>query len=176
MVRCEIPGCDGRHEARGWCPKHYQRWRRYGDPLTVTEIHGDDEARFLSYVQVEGECWRWIGELTEDGYGRFLARGVHGAAHRWAYEHFIEPIPDGLVIDHLCRNHGCVNPAHLEPVTQAENLRRGDTFQAANAAKTHCPQGHPYDEVNTYITRSGTRSCRVCKRAQHRAWKERQAA
>lgn len=80
-------------------------------------------------------------------------------AHRWSYEFHVGPIPEGLDLDHLCRNRGCVNPDHLEPVTREENIRR------AFATVTHCPSGHPYSDENTYV-RPGTvhRKCRACAR------------
>ena len=92
--------------------------------------------------------------------------GKHFLAHRMIYELLVGPIPDGLEIDHLCRNRGCVNPGHMEPVTHRENLMRGDTVAAANPAKTHCIRGHPYDDENTY--RYGShRYCRACNKASH---------
>lgn len=82
------------------------------------------EDRFLIKVFLDhpSGCWRWLGSRTY-GYGLFRP-GVPYRAHRWAYEHWIGPIPDGLTLDHLCQDHGCVNPWHLEPVTRAENIRR----------------------------------------------------
>jgi hypothetical protein len=74
-------------------------------------------------------------------------------------------VPEGLELDHLCRVRGCVNPKHLEPVTHRENLMRGESWSAVNARKTHCPEGHPYDETNTYIDGKGRRRCRECARA-----------
>lgn len=77
------------------------------------------------------------------------------------------PIPEGLVIDHLCRNRGCVNPDHLEAVTQRENILRGEGLAAANARKTHCPKGHPYSGENLYVVpSSGRRQCRICADAR----------
>lgn len=130
------------------------------------------EARFWSKVDRRGpnECWPWCGPLG-NGYGLFVAKPFYAntqRAHRVAYELMVGPIPEGLHIDHLCRNRGCVNPAHMEPVTCAENVLRGVGFGAINRAKTHCPQGHAYDAANTYINKNGRRQCRACSRDRHR--------
>ena len=112
-------------------------------------------------------CWEWGGARSKAGYGQIRSggRGVLLYAHRVAYELARGPIPPGLVIDHLCRNRGCVNPDHLEVVTNGENLLRGDTFAAENARKTHCPYGHPYQGDNLYLTpKHGHRQCRICTR------------
>jgi hypothetical protein len=106
-------------------------------------------------------CWLWAGAAMAKGYGSFGAvPGKLILAHRWAYEHFVGPIPAGLVIDHLCRNRSCVNPAHLEAVTGLENTRRG-----ARAIATHCKHGHPFDDENTIRRANGGRDCRMCQRA-----------
>jgi hypothetical protein len=121
-----------------------------------------DKALVLALSRVEPSgCWFWEGSTHAAGYGCYGAR----LAHRLSYEAFIGPIPDGLTLDHLCRNRRCVNPRHLEPVTIAENVLRGESLPARNARKTHCPKGHPYDESNTYISpRTGWRQCRACQR------------
>jgi hypothetical protein len=103
------------------------------------------------------DCWIYQGGLNSNGYGR----------HRKAWEALVGPIPDGMEIDHLCRNRACVNPEHMELVTHRENVLRGDTIAARHAAKTECPAGHPYDEANT-IRRYGRRYCRTCKNAHMR--------
>jgi hypothetical protein len=113
--------------------------------------------RFEAKIQPgPSDCWQWIGSLMPNGYGRFKGEAkLPVLAHRWSYEYHVGPIPDGLVIDHLCRNRGCVNPWHMEPVTQKENLRRGIHY---NAVKTHCPKGHAFDAVW-----GGKRKCRTCQ-------------
>lgn len=108
-------------------------------------------------------CWLWTGPENGTGYGRPFYDGRRVYAHRLIYELLVGPIPEGLQLDHLCRNRGCVSPWHLEPVTCQENLRRGRHFERE---KTQCPSGHPYDEVNTYYRRSNPnkRCCRACNR------------
>ena len=114
-------------------------------------------------------CWIWTGTLDLAGYGRiWTGSRVTGdrtatLAHRAAWEVYVGPIPDGLVLDHLCRMPPCVNPAHLEPVTQRENVLRGDAPSAACAKRTHCPKGHPYDEENTLHYRN-KRYCIACRK------------
>lgn len=111
-------------------------------------------------------CWVWSGALT-DGYGRLRRRGQMMLAHRLAYEAFVGEVPEGLVLDHLCRNRACCNPDHVEPVTHAENLLHGIGATATNAAKVTCHRGHPFTKANTY-RRPGTgwRECRACHRDQ----------
>ena len=116
-------------------------------------------------------CWVWTGANNGVGYGVVGRGGREGQTyvHRVMYEYHRGPIPDGLILDHLCRNRGCANPSHLEPVTHRENLRRGFGVTGINARKTVCAQGHPFDEANTYVYASGARSCRACARDQQAA-------
>lgn len=107
------------------------------------------------------ECWEWTGATQSGGYGNLMVGGRATKAHRVAYELLVGPIPDGLVIDHLCRNRACVNPDHLEPVTQAENVRRGDSKMARNAAQVRCHNGHKLSGENLRVDSYG-RHCRAC--------------
>lgn len=130
-------------------------------------------ARFWSSThQSPNGCIEWIGEITPGGYGRFY-NGVRVMAHRFAYELRHGKIPDGLTVDHLCRNRCCVNADHLEAVTIRENTLRGVGPTAASARVTACPRGHPYAGANLYVNPQGWRSCRACLRDWKRAARER---
>lgn len=121
--------------------------------------------RFMAKVDTSGACWTWLGTRGNKGYGRLWVDGTNAMAHRVAYELAFGDIPEGSQIDHLCRNRGCVRPSHLEAVTCLENLHRSPITQATqNAAKTHCPQGHPYSGDNLRHKKGGGRVCRTCAR------------
>lgn len=128
--------------------------------------------RFWSKVtESESGCWVWTAATDKvSGYGRFQVEKKCKYAHRVSYELMVCEIPDGLTIDHLCRNRACVNPWHLEPVPHGVNTLRGDSIAAANAAKTHCPKSHLYDDANTARDSAGRRICRTCRDARNRAW------
>ena len=126
-------------------------------------------ARFIDKVLVGDGCWEWTGAKTkQEGYGRMgTSSGGLSVAHRLSYEHFIGPISEGLTIDHLCRNRGCVNPRHLEPVTNRDNILRGYGPPGNNSRKTHCPRGHALTGDNLRLHRRGDgvwRQCRECHR------------
>lgn len=138
-----------------------------------------DRIRTNSSVDPETGCWMWSGPPSNRGYAHITIGNRPKLAHRASYEAFVGPIPDGLVIDHLCRTPMCVNPGHLEPVTQRENVLRSPIAGGAhNASKTHCPQGHPYDEQNTYNPPSKPRNryCRTCMRDNSREYARRKRA
>ncbi len=133
------------------------------------------EERFWAKVEKTPTCWLWRAGKDHLGYGQIRRDGSHAKAHRVAYDLLVGPIPDGLELDHLCRVRNCVNPAHLEPVTHAENVRRGLSGQRQRA-KTHCPAGHPYDAENTYVAPRGDRGCRACRMASKRRYEARLVA
>lgn len=136
--------------------------------------------RFWSRVRVDDAgCWIWTGAHLASGYGSFRWEGRPQVSHRVAWTVLVGSINPERQMDHLCRVRACCNPTHLEPVTQAENLRRGEGFSGRNAAKDSCPAGHAYTPENTYSRPSAptTRECRICRkvnRARHYA-KERAA-
>lgn len=151
----------------------------------IRELEGVKEgSRFWSKVDKGGPggCWLWTASRTPKGYGQFSVGGRKAGnyrmlkAHRVAYLLLRGIIPATLELDHLCRVRHCVNPDHLEPVTNTENIRRGISPSAVGARKTHCPQGHPYSGNNLYTNPSGFRICRTCKRAALREYKERRRA
>lgn len=126
---------------------------------------------FSTKVEIAGEHWLWLGEVDKDGHGLCRVDGQKRRVHRVVYELLIGPIPEGDVLDHVCRVRQCVNPIHVEPVAHAVNVKRGGP-----STRTHCPRGHPYDAENThiYITKQGwrERTCRTCKRASDKARRE----
>lgn len=137
-------------------------------------------SRFWSKVDKNGRngCWLWTASKTTKGYGQFsLGSRKNGTyfmakAHRVAYELLVAPIGGSLTIDHICRVRHCVNPDHLEPVTNRENILRGTSPSAVFARRTHCIRGHLLSGDNLYIPPAGWRLCRTCRRE---GWRERRA-
>lgn len=121
----------------------------------------------------ETGCWVWQLAIGGTGYGTITVNGRTMRAHRVYYARERGDIPEGLVLDHLCRNRRCVNPAHLEPVTDRENILRGEGPPAQNARKTHCPRGHEFTPENTGYAQRGHRReryCKTCHRMRGAAW------
>ena len=127
--------------------------------------------RLADGIDIRGDCWVWNKSKTPAGYGRIGVDRKIKYAHRVSYEEYVGPIPKELKLDHLCRVRSCINPDHLEPVTQQENCRRGLTGRH-NGDKTHCIQGHQFDEANTYNHRH-KRKCRMCNKIRERRYRER---
>lgn len=133
------------------------------------------EQRFLKYVNKADSCWEWVGFTAREGYGRFRLGKSNPSAHRVAYELFVGEVPKGFVVDHKCHNSDtdckggwscmhrkCVNPKHLEAITQKENVMRGLGLAAKNANKTLCSRGHEFGEQSPYLIALGRRRCREC--------------
>lgn len=131
------------------------------------------EERFMNKVQkVDSGCWEWTGAKIPSGYGRFGYTNENGTlintySHRISYMLFKGEIPKGKVIDHLCKNKSCVNPDHLEVVTQRVNVLRSDSPSSKASKQTHCVHGHPFDKENTYYWKN-ERRCRACGRNRKR--------
>lgn len=122
----------------------------------------------MSYPEPNTGCWIWAHDSVTGGYGRAWDKiqRKKKLAHRLSYETYVGPIPEGLTIDHLCANPHCINPQHLQPKTQKENsLSSGRSPAKLNKAKTHCPKGHEYNIVNTFVHKDGRRDCRTCRNA-----------
>lgn len=136
--------------------------------------------RFWSKVNKTETCWLWTAVKTQGGYGRVRVNGKLWLAHRYAYEMEVGPVYPGLVLDHLCRQPSCVRPSHLEPVTHAENVRRGNggrpkgpgakksgRSRNPDGSFVECPQGHLMAGDNLYVRPSGVRDCRRCNADRH---------
>lgn len=128
------------------------------------------------FCETADGCWEWTGALSSGRYGCVGVDGTAWLTHRYAYTLAVGPIPDGLTIDHLCRNTVCGNPAHLEAVPQRINTLRGIAPSAVNARRAACIKGHALAGHNLITRRDGRRACRTCKYAQTADWRRRKAA
>jgi len=160
--------------ARQLCSKHYQRWWSRGALDLAPGYEPRTLQQRLEAKTVKGPgCWTWTGSHDPDGYGKISVRSRMTNAHRVAYQIYVGPIPEAYEVDHLCRNRGCVNPAHLEAVPKPVNIARGEGAAARYARRTHCKNGHEYTPTNTRLSRTGTRQCRECERLRtRRRWAE----
>jgi hypothetical protein len=139
-------------------------------------LHAPLLPRLMARINRRGpsECWPWTAQLSPTGYPRMSTKrnGKSGQINvlRALYELSRGPLPDSIVLDHLCRNRACLNLAHVEPVSNRENILRGFAPSAVNARKTHCIRGHKLTGANLYITRDGRRQCRPCRTEAMRRW------
>ncbi len=177
-MRPRLPGCTWKDcgkkpvIAKGMCAMHYSRFARHGDP-GWTPPPPDRMALFLSKVEVgprqlDGtRCLLWTAGTQDAGYGRFKGDGPTGVpAHRWLYEQWFGPIPEGHHLHHeVCETPACVNPAHLVPMTVVEHAKEHARLKGR---PTECKWGHEYTEENTYIDPNGGIRCRACNRERKR--------
>jgi hypothetical protein len=152
-----------RSQASAWRKKKFcnpfcKRAYHYTPATKKTDLERFEE----KYIpEPNSGCWLWMGGLR-DGYGTLRISGKMAPAHKFIYEKTISRVAEGMVLDHRCRVRSCVNPQHLEPVTNQENVLRGALL------KTHCPQGHPYSGENLYIYRGTQRRCKTCMRERNK--------
>lgn len=175
MTLCSIPNCDRPrgYIASGYCMMHENRARKGlpMEPLARSEVPVED--RFWAKVDKTDPsgCWIWTA-ATVNGYGQFGVGAYRVVrAHRFAWQLTGRQLTPGLVLDHLCRNRACVNPAHLREITRGENVLAPGSLSlpAINARKTHCKGGHLYTAENTYISPQGKRVCRTCRLVSNKA-------
>lgn len=173
---CKVDGCEGAHAGLGFCLKHYTRMKRHGNLLGRYPTE-PAEIRFWMRVDKSDECWIWTAGRGDHGYGGLKNdEGRSVSAHRFSYELHHGPIPEGMVVCHRCDNPPCVRPDHLFLGSPADNVQ--DMFQKGRAVsgwaiRTHCSNGHLYDEDNTRVDKHGHRKCRACAREYDRKAKQR---
>lgn len=177
---CSVLDCGRTFYAHGWCNKHYMREYardrlrfKYPSPLERFVAKVNFDGSIPDFNPSLGPCWLWTAGTRWGGYAYFKSAGKGWAAHRFIYEMLVGPIPEGLVIDHLCRVRACVNPDHMEPVTFLENLRRGFGPTMIQSQEDYCTSGHEYTPENTlwhkrYKSPLKTRKCRICYNANWR--------
>ena len=145
-------------------------------PNTMSALHKplleSTTERFWQKVKKTKTCWKWLGNYAGKDYGAFWTGQKQVRAHIFSYELAHGPIPPGLVLDHICRVHKCVNPSHLEAITNRENILRGISPPAIQSRQTHCKRGHEFSKMNTRLERGKygreKRQCRLCDRIRKR--------
>lgn len=131
---------------------------------------------FWGRIKKTKKCWNYIGPITKTKYGLMCIHARQYLAHRISYTWLVGTLPKDKVLDHLCRNTRCVNPKHLEVVTNAENTLRGTSPLAENKRKTHCSNGHPYSGDNLMTSHQGYRNCKACRYPRNEDYKKRNRA
>lgn len=174
---CSIDGCYGKHYARGWCANHYARWRRHGALHDARAERADPAELFWPRVDRSDPdgCWLWTGPVNSSGYGSMKYKERARGAHVVSVLLDGRDVPDEMEIDHLCNTRRCVRPGHLRVVTREVNWRRSTGPAAENARATHCAHGHEFTEANTYVGKTGGRSCRACAASYQRERRRRTA-
>jgi len=169
MGKCQMSLCHNNKLVQGLCHRHradyLEQLEKLQDRFNI-KPPSDFETKFWAKVHKlnRTDCWEWQGHRRELGYGIFCFKYKRLHAHRVSYEIAKGPIPEGLEIDHLCKNPPCVNPSHLEAVTHLENMNRSDLRKNQKEwaiTRTHCKKGHLFDENNTRIN-NGRRICKTC--------------
>ena len=169
-TRCSVDGCDrGAPIVCSMCKMHYQRMQKRGTTdLLPRRGPSATERLVANLVRMPNGCLEWTGYTNPMGYGQIGVDGKLMLTHRLAWELANGPIPDGLCVCHACDRPPCADVTHLFLGTRADNDAdrdaKGRTFNG-NTAKTHCPADHPYDDINTYVTPTGSRQCRICKQS-----------
>lgn len=167
---CSVSDCGARPIARQLCRKHYMRMQRHGSPEPGnTRAHSREQvlAKIAERtIKTVDGCWEWQGAVGPNGYG-YSAWAGQKLAHRMSYEAHTGPIPDGLHLDHICRNRRCVNPAHLEPVEPSVNM-----WRKPDETRQHgfCKRGHKIEGANAIVSR-GARRCRICREEYLANWR-----
>ena len=166
---CSVTDCGTKVLAKGLCPRHYHRLRNTGS--TDAPIRRTPEQRFWAKVRKTKTCWLWTGPRHEYGHPQFKIGGSNVMVYRFSYELARGSIPEGKVLDHLCRVPWCVNPDHLDPVENSENVLRGIGPGAINKRKTHCIRGH---ELVPRPSQPQYRHCPICREVKQRERRARQ--
>lgn len=181
-VKCGVDDCPRAARIKGYCNRHYKNFHRTGNPVPLHERPLEVRLREVGWMVTESGCWEWKGHRDDAGYGTFQASRLgfeSTRAHRVMYEHFVGPIPDGLLVRHTCDNPPCVNPDHLIPGTALDNaldmIERGRHW---TQNRTHCTNGHdlrlPGATRRVRVKRGNQNRCRECDRECKRRIRQRQ--
>lgn len=179
---CSVAECDRTPRAFGMCSVHRSQLARTGDLPKVAQKPVRDD--IWSRVDATGDCWQWTGDKSRSASGAYYGiistangdRRTRTGAHRFVYELLVGPVPEGLQIDHLCRNTLCVNPDHLEPVSGTVNINRMPwNSYIKNARKSRCKHGHEFTPENTKVY-AGRRQCATCIKRRERQTRDRRRA